>query len=135
MPPYPQQLLLLFVVISCELCVLRFALNLQVLPYPRQLLVTDDAIRIALPSGPGGADNCVLGLGMDYCADTVSCSCYCVLGLGVDYCADTVSCSCYCVLGLGVGYYTDMVVRTICNLTESQDFLPELLEASYGCSG
>jgi hypothetical protein len=35
-------------------------------------MVTHDHLRIALPSGPGGQDNFVLGLAVDRSVDTVS---------------------------------------------------------------
>ncbi|KAF5838366.1 hypothetical protein DUNSADRAFT_2976 [Dunaliella salina] len=42
----------------------------QYAPEAQQYFVTQDDIRLALPSGPGGEDNYVLGLAVDFCADT-----------------------------------------------------------------
>jgi hypothetical protein len=36
-----------------------------------QVMVGHDHLRIALPSGPGGEDNYVLGMAMDFSSDTV----------------------------------------------------------------
>lgn len=44
----------------------------QAVPEPQQVMVTHDQLRIALPSGPGGEDNYVLGLAVDFSVDTVS---------------------------------------------------------------
>lgn len=37
-------------------------------------MVTHDKLRIALPSGPGGEDNYVVGLATDFTVDTVGAS-------------------------------------------------------------
>ncbi len=43
----------------------------QVEPEPRQVMVSHSHLRIALPNGPSGSDNFVMGLAMDRSVDTV----------------------------------------------------------------
>jgi hypothetical protein len=53
-------------------CFVSCPVAMQVTPEPHQVMVTHDHLRIALPSGPGGQDNYVLGLALDRSVDTVS---------------------------------------------------------------
>eukprot|EP00983_Pelagomonas_calceolata_P099025 1158414-Pelagomonas_calceolata.AAC.4 len=67
---------------NCQWSRMRRCINrcTQYAPEPQQYFVTQDDIRLALPSGPGGEDNYVLGLAVDFCADTVRAlqGCVCV---------------------------------------------------------
>jgi hypothetical protein len=51
---------------------------------PQLVMVTDDRTRMALPSGPGGEDNCVVGIAIDT-------SCNVVRALKDELHSDTIS--------------------------------------------